>query len=112
VRGAVPLSQLAAIAAVLFLLPLGLGDYWSYQLALYYLYAIAALGLGLCWGRAGFLPLGQAMFFGLSGYLSGLALIAFEGSAWLLLLLPLAALASGSARSCSASAARAARTSR
>jgi branched-chain amino acid transport system permease protein len=95
VRGAVPLSQLAAIAAVLFLMPLGLGDYWSYQLALYYLYAIAALGLGLCWGRAGFLPLGQAMFFGLSGYLSGLALIAFEGSAWLLLLLPLAALASG-----------------
>ena len=50
----------AAIAAVLFLLPLGLGDYWSYQLALYYLYAIAALGLGLCWGRAGFLPLGMA----------------------------------------------------
>ena len=82
-------------AALLLLLPLAIGDYWSYQLSLYFLYAIAALGIGLCWGRSGFLPLGQAMFFGLSGYLSGLALIAFEGSAWLMLLLPLAALASG-----------------
>lgn len=91
----VPVWQLAAIAAVLAFLPLGLGDYWAYQLALYYLYAIAALGIGLCWGRAGILPLGQAMFFGLSAYLSGLALIAFDGSAWLIVLLPLAALASG-----------------
>jgi len=94
-RLATPPLQLAGLAAVLLLLPLGLGDYWSYQLALYYLYAVAALGIGLCWGRAGFLPLGQAMFFGLSGYLSGLALIAFEGSVWLIVLLPLAALASG-----------------
>jgi len=82
-------------AAALLLLPLAIGDYWSYQLSLYFLYAIAALGIGLCWGRGGFLPLGQATFFGLSAYLSGLALIAFEGSAWLVLLLPLAALASG-----------------
>ncbi len=94
-RVAKPVGQFGLVAAVLLLLPLGLGDYWAYQLALYYLYAIAALGIGVCWGRAGFLPLGQAMFFGLSGYLAGFALIAFDGSAWLLLLLPLAALASG-----------------
>ena len=54
------------------------GDFWAYQLGLLYLYAIAALGVGLCWGRAGFLPLGQGLFFGLAAYLSGLALIAFE----------------------------------
>ena len=57
--------------------------------------AIAAIGIGLCWGRAGFLPLGQGLFFGFAAYLSGLALIAFDGSAWLLLLIPLAACASG-----------------
>ena len=83
-----------AIAALL-LLPLVAGEFWAYQMGLLYLYAIAALGVGLCWGRAGFLPLGQGLFFGLSAYLSGLALIAFDQSLWLLLLLPLAAAASG-----------------
>ena len=83
-----------AIAALL-LLPFAVGDFWAYQLGLLYLYAIAALGLGLCWGRAGFLPLGQGLFFGLAAYLSGLALIAFDGSLWLLVLIPLAAVASG-----------------
>jgi len=77
-------------------LPFLIGDFWAYQLALLYLYAIAALGLGLCWGRAGFLPLGQGLFFGMAAYLSGLALIRFEDSPWLLVvLLPLAAAASG-----------------
>jgi branched-chain amino acid transport system permease protein len=85
----------AAGAFGLFALPQLMGDYWAYQLSLFFLYAIAALGVGLCWGRAGFLPLGQALFFGLAAYLSGLALIAFEASYWLLLLLPLAALAPG-----------------
>jgi branched-chain amino acid transport system permease protein len=94
--GGVPLGLRAGLAiAALLLLPLAVGDFWAYQLGLLYLYAIAALGLGLCWGRAGFLPLGQGLFFGLAAYLSGLALIAFDGSAWLLLLIPLAACASG-----------------
>jgi branched-chain amino acid transport system permease protein len=84
----------AAIAALM-LLPFAVGDFWAYQLGLLYLYAIAALGLGLCWGRAGFLPLGQGLFFGVSAYLSGLALIAFEQSPWLIVLIPLAAIASG-----------------
>ncbi|HEX6720586.1 MAG TPA: ATP-binding cassette domain-containing protein [Burkholderiaceae bacterium] len=83
-----------AIAALL-LLPLVAGEFWAYQMGLLYLYAIAALGVGLCWGRAGFLPLGQGLFFGLSAYLSGLALIAFDQSWWLLLLVPLAAVVSG-----------------
>ena len=59
-------------------LPLVLGQFWAYQLGLYALYAAAAVGVGLCWGQAGFLPLGQAMFFGLAAYLSGLAFIAFQ----------------------------------
>ena len=89
------LAHSAAVAVVLVLLPFGLGDFAAYQLALYFLYAIAALGVGLCWGSAGFLPLGQAMFIGIGGYLSGLALIQFKGSLLLLVLLPLAALVPG-----------------
>ena len=87
----------AASAAVLtlLLLPFAVGDFWAYQLGLLYLYAIAALGIGLCWGRAGFLPLGQGTFFGFAAYLSGLALIELDGSAWLIVLLPLSACASG-----------------
>jgi branched-chain amino acid transport system permease protein len=85
----------AALAALLLALPLGIGDYRSYQLALYFLYAAAATGIGLCWGGPGFLPLGQAMFFGIAAYLSGFALIAFEDSLWPFLLLPLAAVAAG-----------------
>jgi branched-chain amino acid transport system permease protein len=74
-------------------LPFAAGDYWAYQLGLYFLYATAATGLGLCWGWAGFLPLGQALFFGLAAYLSGFALIG--AGDWGVLLLPLAALAPG-----------------
>ena len=92
----VPVVVRAGLAiAALLLLPFAVGEFWAYQLGLLYLYAIAALGLGLCWGRAGFLPLGQGLFFGLAAYLSGLALIAFEQSWWLLVLIPLAACASG-----------------
>jgi branched-chain amino acid transport system permease protein len=76
-------------------LPHVLGEFWAFQLSLYFLYAVAALGIGLCWGHAGFLPLGQALFFGLGAYLSGFALLRF-GDSWLLaLLLPGAALLPG-----------------
>ena len=92
----VPTAARAGIGvAALLLLPFAVGDFWAYQLGLLYLYAIAALGIGLCWGRAGFLPLGQGLFFGLAAYLSGSALIAFDQSWWLLVLIPLAACASG-----------------
>ncbi len=95
-RGVPALARAAAAIVALLALPFAVGDFWAYQLGLLYLYAIAALGIGLCWGRAGFLPLGQGLFFGLAAYLSGLALIAFEESPWWLLgLIPLAACASG-----------------
>lgn len=80
---------------VLLVLPFAVGDYWTYQLGLYYLYAMVAVGLGLCWGQAGFLPLGQAMFFGISAYLSAILLKAMPDSYLIYLMLPLAALASG-----------------
>ena len=89
------LGHSAALIAALAVLPQLVGEFWAYTLALYFLYAIAALGIGLCWGQAGFLPLGQAMFFGLAAYLSGLSLIHFKESWLLLLLLPAAALAPG-----------------
>jgi branched-chain amino acid transport system permease protein len=84
-----------ALVALILLLPLGLSDYRAYQLALYFLYAAAATGIGLCWGRAGFLPLGQAMFFGLAAYLAGLTLIWLEDTIWVFVLLPLAAATAG-----------------
>jgi branched-chain amino acid transport system permease protein len=84
-----------ALLVLLLALPLALGEYWAFQLGLFFLYAIAALGVALCWGQAGFLPLGQALFVGLAAYLSGYALIQ-SGGAWpVYLLLPLAAIAAG-----------------
>jgi branched-chain amino acid transport system permease protein len=77
-------------------LPFLLGQFWAYQLGLYALYAAAAVGVGLCWGQAGFLPLGQALFFGLAAYLAGLAFIAFQDSPIVAVLaLPVAAIVSG-----------------
>jgi branched-chain amino acid transport system permease protein len=77
-------------------LPFLVGQFWAYQLGLYALYAAAAVGVGLCWGQAGFLPFGQALFFGLAAYLSGLAFIALGDSPILAVLtLPLAAIVAG-----------------
>ena len=71
-----------------------LGQFWAYQLGLYALYAAAAVGVGLCWGQAGFLPLGQALFFGLAAYLSGPRLHRLSDSPIIAVLaLPLAACA-------------------
>lgn len=78
--------------AVLPLVPVMAGDYVAYQIGLYLLYAMVAQGIALTWGRAGFLPLGQALFFGLGAYLAGFALKAVPGSALLLVLLIAAAL--------------------
>jgi branched-chain amino acid transport system permease protein len=87
------LRAASLVVAVAVALPFVVGEFWAYQLGLYALYAAAAVGLGLCWGQAGFLPLGQALFFGLAAYLSGFAFIAFAGSAALTYLsLPLAAI--------------------
>ena len=86
----------SVVVLIAIALPFLLGQFWAYQLGLYALYAAAAVGVGLCWGQAGFLPLGQALFFGLAAYLSGLAFIAFQDSPIVsVLTLPLAAIVSG-----------------
>jgi branched-chain amino acid transport system permease protein len=90
------LRAASLVVLVAIVLPFVLGQFWAYQLGLYALYAAAAVGVGLCWGQAGFLPLGQALFFGLAAYLSGLAFIAFQNSPIIAVLaLPFAALAAG-----------------
>ncbi len=84
------------VVLVTIVLPLVLSQFWAYQLGLYGLYAVAAVGVGLCWGQAGFLPLGQGLFFGLSAYLSGLAFIAFQDHLLIAVVaLPLAVLIAG-----------------
>ena len=79
-------SRAAKIALALLLLafPLLSDSFTAYQLGLYLLYGMVAQGIALCWGRAGFLPLGQALFFGIGAYLSGAALKADPG--WVLLI--------------------------
>ncbi|MGB7097775.1 MAG: ATP-binding cassette domain-containing protein [Xanthobacteraceae bacterium] len=84
------------VVLVTIVLPLALSQFWAYQLGLYGLYAAAAVGVGLCWGQAGFLPLGQGLFFGLAAYISGLAFITFSEHLFIAVwVLPLAALAAG-----------------
>lgn len=68
------------LAACLIGLPVFGGDYLSWQVGLYLLYGIAAQGVALAWGRGGFLPLGNALFFGLAGYGTAMMLTATGGS--------------------------------
>lgn len=65
---------LVPLAAALLIVPQVFGDFFAYQLGLYLLYGIVAQGIALTWGRAGFLSLGQALFFGLGAYLAAFAL--------------------------------------
>ena len=88
---AVRLLALAACLALLLAAPLAMGGFTTYQVALFMLYGMAAQGVGLCWGRAGFLPLGQALFFGIGAYLSGWGLK--QGGGDLLVWLPYLAFA-------------------
>lgn len=54
--------------ALLALAPALLDPFRLNLLAKYCCYAIAAVGIGLAWGRGGMLVLGQGLFFGLGGY--------------------------------------------
>ncbi|WP_420583524.1 ABC transporter permease subunit [Ruegeria sp.] len=81
--------------AALLVLPYVIDSFLAYTLALYMLYAVACLGVGLSWGQAGLLSLGQGLFVGLGGYLSGLSLIALDQSWFVYLLLLLCALIPG-----------------
>ncbi len=69
----------ALLALVLLLVPMLFGDFTAYQVGLFLIYGIAAQGTGFLWGKTGILPLGQAIFFGVSAYFSAHILIGIEG---------------------------------
>ena len=81
------------ILALLVLVPVFVGEFWAYQLGLYFLYALAAMGVGLTWGQAGILPLGQGMFVAIAAYLAGYGLLTFGASPLAYLAIPMASLA-------------------
>lgn len=78
--------RVANLVAVIALtaVPFIWGSFTAYELGLYLIYGIVAQGIALCWGRGGFLPLGQALFFGLGAYLAGAVLRLDPG--WALIL--------------------------
>ena len=43
----------------------------------------ASQGVGAAWGQAGFLPLGNALFFGIGGYGTAIALQKASGIIWI-----------------------------
>ncbi|MEX1036465.1 MAG: branched-chain amino acid ABC transporter permease [Sneathiella sp.] len=49
--------------------PLFVGQYWTGQLTNYLVYGLLAISLSLVWGYGGILCFGQAMFFGIGGYI-------------------------------------------
>jgi urea transport system permease protein len=53
---------------LLVVFPLTLSSFRLGMIGKYLTYAFPALGLVLCWGKAGILSLGQGVFFGLGGY--------------------------------------------
>ena len=67
-RREIPRPLALAVFGALALVPLAFGDYWAGQATRFVLFGIFAMSLSLVWGRAGILCLGQAMFFGLGGY--------------------------------------------
>ncbi len=62
------------LLALLLVIPEIFGDFAAYQLGLYLIYGIAAQGIGYLWGKAGVLPLGQALFFGVAAYATAMTL--------------------------------------
>lgn len=62
------LAWAALAVGLLALAPALLSDFRLGLLAKYCCYAIAAVGIGLAWGRGGMLVLGQGLYFGLGGY--------------------------------------------
>jgi branched-chain amino acid transport system permease protein len=81
------------ILALLVLVPVFVGEFWAYQLGLYFLYALAAMGVGLTWGQVGILPLGQGMFVAIAAYLAAYGLLAFGASPLAYLVIPIASFA-------------------
>lgn len=70
-----PLVGIAVLAIFLLVIaPAALTSFRLNNLGKYCCYAIAAVGIGLAWGRGGMLVLGQGLFFGLGAYAMGMHL--------------------------------------
>lgn len=64
-----PLAGIGVFALLLLVVaPAVLTDHWINNLGKYCCLAIAAVGIGLAWGRGGMLVMGQGVFFGLGAY--------------------------------------------
>ncbi len=63
-----PVAFVAVALLVLAVAPATLSPFRLELLSQYLCFAIAALGIGLAWGKGGMLTLGQGVFFGLGGY--------------------------------------------
>jgi len=62
------LYYLGLAALLVIILPLILDPFRLNMVGKYLTYAFVAIGLVMCWGKAGILSLGQGVFFGLGGY--------------------------------------------
>ena len=62
------LYYLALACLLVVILPLALDPFRLNMVGKYLTYAFVAIGLVMCWGKAGILSLGQGVFFGLGGY--------------------------------------------
>jgi urea transport system permease protein len=64
-----PLIGIGVFAVLLLVVaPAVLSMHWMNNLGKYICWAIAAVGIGLAWGRGGMLVMGQGVFFGLGAY--------------------------------------------
>ena len=69
VQSYLPVLGIAVLAVLLLLVaPAVLSPFRLGNLGKYCAWAIAAVGIGLAWGRGGMLVMGQGVFFGLGGY--------------------------------------------
>jgi ABC-type branched-subunit amino acid transport system permease subunit len=67
------------VGVCLWLVPLFASRFFTGQMGRILVFGLAALGLDLIWGYSGQLSLGQAAFFGLGAYGTGLVLVHFDG---------------------------------
>ena len=73
------LTPVSLLGLALLAFPWVFGDFPAYQLSLFLIYGIVAQGIGFLWGKAGVLPLGQALFFGAAAYAAAMILRDVDG---------------------------------
>ncbi|HSV39609.1 MAG TPA: urea ABC transporter permease subunit UrtC [Nocardioidaceae bacterium] len=74
-KGLMPIAGIIALALLLLVVaPSVLSTFRLNNLGKYCCYAIAAVGIGIAWGRGGMLVLGQGLFFGIGAYAMGMHL--------------------------------------